>query len=198
MTSASFDSLLPYDGEVLYYKEVIAKQKADEYFSILAESIAWQNDEVVMFGKKITTARKVAWYSPDVSLEYRYAGSLKRPLPFIKELDELMLIAERLSSSHFNACLLNYYHNGSEAMGWHRDNERSIVERSAICSISLGANRRFDFKHIDTGAKTSVLLEHGSALIMKGTTQEYWYHSLAKSLRIKEPRINLTFRLMKS
>lgn len=198
MTSTPTQSILPYDGEVQYYGGVIAKGKADEYFNILSSSIAWQNDEVVMFGKKITTARKVAWYTPDGLLEYRYAGSLKRPLSFTKELHELLLIAEGISGCNYNACLLNYYHNGSEAMGWHRDNESSIVEESAICSISLGVARRFDFKHIDTGAKSSILLEHGSALVMKGATQKYWYHSLAKSLRIKEPRINLTFRLMRT
>ena len=92
--------------------------------------------------------------------------------------------------------MLNLYHSGNEGMGWHSDDEESLAPKSTIASLSLGAERKFSFKHKQTKQTISSVLEHGSLLIMKDTTQAYWLHSLPKSKTISGPRINLTFRTM--
>jgi alkylated DNA repair dioxygenase AlkB len=100
---------------------------------------------------------------------------------------------ETLARTSFNACLANLYADGSQGMGWHQDNEKELDD-SAIASVSLGAERRFDFRHIHSRQKVSVFLEQGSLLLMKGSTQKYWQHQLPKSAKVTTPRINLTFR----
>ncbi|MDQ6667858.1 MAG: alpha-ketoglutarate-dependent dioxygenase AlkB, partial [Thermoproteota archaeon] len=94
----------------------------------------------------------------------------------------------------FNSCLLNLYHNGDEGIAWHSDDEKPLGENSIIASLSFGAERKFSFKHKQTKQTISVVLEHGSLLIMKDATQTNWVHSLPKSKKITRPRINLTFR----
>jgi alkylated DNA repair dioxygenase AlkB len=118
-------------------------------------------------------------------------------MPWTNNLLELKTIAEEKTSSQFNTCLLNYYATGDETMGWHSDNESMLVKHSTIASFSFGAERKFSFKHKISNQKTELMLEHGSLLWMKDEVQDYWKHALPKSMRIKQARINLTFRLIK-
>jgi alkylated DNA repair dioxygenase AlkB len=101
---------------------------------------------------------------------------------------------EKLTGSEYDACLLNYYHNGSEGMGWHSDNEKTMGEEPIIASLSLGAGRKFSFKHNDSKQKIDLFLEHGSLIVMQGITQKHWKHALPTSRKVNSPRINLTFR----
>lgn len=188
-------NLLPYDGIVNYYGTVLSQQQTDTYFTALLTGIDWKNDEAVIFGKHIITKRKYAWYGNE-AYWYKYSGATRYALPWTKELLALKEIAEKLTDHTFNSCLLNLYHTGEEGMAWHSDDERSLVKDGAIASFSFGAARKFSLKHRDNKQTTSVLLESGSLLVMKGTTQTHWLHSIPKSIKIKIPRINLTFRTM--
>ena len=128
---------------------------------------------------------------------YTYSNTTKQALVWTKELLDLKEIVEKLTETKkFNSCLLNLYQNGSEGIGWHSDDEKSIEKNSTIASLSFGAERKFSFKHKQTKLTISLVLEHGSLLIMKDATQTNWLHSLPKSEKITEPRINLTFRTM--
>ncbi len=186
-------NLLPEDGTVFYFGAVVTRADADRYLQLLLQDIEWKNDEAIIFGKHIITKRKVAWYG-DQAFEYRYSKITKTALPFTKELLELKNIIEQLSGETYNSCLLNLYHNGEEGMAWHSDAEKDLRKNGAIASVSFGAERKFSFKHKVTGKTVSVLLEHGSLLIMKGTTQTHWLHRLPPSTKIHQPRVNLTFR----
>lgn len=186
-------NLLPKDGTVNYYGKVLPSRKADQYFDSLMRNILWKNDEVVIFGKHIITKRKAAWYG-DSNYLYTYSNITKQALAWTKELCELKRIVEALAGTTFNSCLLNLYHNGDEGMGWHSDDEESLGKNNTIASMSLGAERKFLFKHKQSKQIVSMVLEHGSLLIMKEATQANWLHSLAKSKDITQPRINLTFR----
>ena len=186
-------NLLPKDGTVNYYGKVLDQEQADDYFQILLNTIEWRNDEAIIFGKKIITKRKVAWYG-EKPFEYTYSNTTKLALPWTKELLELKTIAERLTSETFNSCLLNLYHDGNEGMAWHSDGEKDLKKNGAIGSMSFGAERRFAFKHKETKEKIEVILEHGSLLIMSGTTQTHWLHRLPPTKLISAPRVNLTFR----
>ena len=191
----AINNLLHKDGTVNYCPNVLTHDDANRYFDLLLQKIVWENDKVIIFGKHIVTKRKVAWYG-DSNYSYTYSNTTKQALPWTKELFELKQIAEKLTETKFNSCLLNLYHSGKEGMGWHSDDEESIQPNSTIASLSLGAERKFSFKHKQTKQTISSVLEHGSLLIMKDVTQAYWLHSLPKSKTISAPRINLTFRTM--
>jgi len=184
---------LPQDGIVNYYGHLFKQEDANNYFEKLLNSIEWRNDELVIFGKKIITKRKVAWYG-EKPFEYSYSNTTKYALPWTKELLELKTAIEKETGETFNSCLLNLYHNGDEGMAWHSDGETELKKDGAIASLSFGAERKFAFKHKQTNQKVELTLEHGSLLIMKDTTQTHWLHKLPPTKKIKTPRINLTFR----
>lgn len=184
---------LPMDGTVNYYGKIFSPKEADHFLKVLLETIEWKNDEAVIFGKKIITKRKVAWYGSE-PFEYTYSNTTKRALPWTPELISLKQKVELESGETFNSCLLNLYHTGEEGMAWHSDGEADLKKNGAIGSLSFGAERKFAFKHKTTKQKVELLLEHGSLLVMKDTTQTHWLHRLPPTTRIHTPRVNLTFR----
>lgn len=186
-------NLLPGDGVVNYHGPVLSVKDADRYFAALLANVPWKSDVVMIFGKRIETMRKVAWFG-DAGYRYTYSGTTRHALPWNDELRELKLLVEQISGATYNSCLVNLYHDGSEGMAWHSDDEKELERDAPIASLSLGAERKFAFKHKQTSAATSVLLEHGALLVMRGTTQAHWLHSLPKSKKVSAPRINLTFR----
>lgn len=191
----SEENLLPYDGTVNYYGKVMDNKKADHYLQALLKGIKWKNDEAVIFGRHIITKRKVAWYG-DTDFSYTYSNTTRTALPWTKELLELKKMVEQLTGTIYNSCLLNLYHDGDEGMAWHSDDEKALGKDSTIASWSFGAERKFAFKHKKSGQTIAMLLEHGSLLVMKDTTQTYWLHRLPKTTKVSQPRVNLTFRTM--
>lgn len=186
-------NLLPQDGTVNYYGTILDQDEADDFYQKLLEGIEWKNDEAIIFGKKIITKRKVAWYG-DEGFEYTYSKTTKTAFPWTEELLSLKRLVEEKTGEKFNSCLLNLYHNGEEGMAYHSDAEKDLKKNGAIASLSFGAERKFSFKHKITGEKLDLLLEHGSLLVMKDETQSYWLHRLPPTKKVSTPRINLTFR----
>ena len=184
---------LPYEGTVQYYGKVIQEMVADDYFEKLMQNIAWENDQAIIFGRQITTKRKVAWYG-DQGYEYTYSNVNRYALPWAVELLELRQRVQQLTGEHFNSCLLNLYHTGEEGMAWHSDDETDLKKNGAIASLSFGAERKFAFKHKQSKEKVELYLEHGSLLVMKDTTQSHWLHRLPPTKKVSTARINLTFR----
>lgn len=188
-------NLLPKDGMVNYYGKVLQAKEANHYFDVLMNDIEWKNDEAVIFGKHIITKRKVAWYANE-NYAYTYSNITKAALPWTKELLELKKLVEEKTGATYNSCLLNLYHDGSEGMAWHSDDEKTLGRQLPIASVTLGAERKFSFKHKRTKETVSLVLENGSLLVMKDATQTNWLHRLPPTTKIKGPRINLTFRTM--
>ena len=186
-------NLLPKEGTVNYYGKVFSQAEADFYYHHLLENIVWENDQAVIFGKLIITKRKVAWYG-EKPFEYTYSNITKTALPWTPELLKLKQQIELVSGETFNSCLLNLYHDGSEGMAWHSDGEKDLKKNGAIASVSFGVERKFSFKHKVDKTNISLNLEHGSLLMMKGTTQTHWLHRLPPTKKAFTPRINLTFR----
>ena len=191
--SGDSPNLLTAGGEAFYFGRILSDTEAESYFEKLLEQVAWQQDEVMIFGKKITTKRKMAWYGEE-DFDYTYSKMTKTALLFTPELLELKQLVEEVTGLEFNSCLLNLYQSGEEGMSWHSDAEAELGKEPAIASLSLGAERKFVLKHKISKEKVSLLLENGSLLLMKGATQSNWVHSLPKTKKVKEPRINLTFR----
>lgn len=186
---------LPQDGTVNYYGKLLTRQQADHYLEKLLTTIAWKNDEAVIFGRHIVTKRKVAWYGNE-NYSYAYSNITRHALKWTKELLELKNMVEEKTGEVFNSVLLNLYHTGEEGMAWHSDDEKTLGKDTTIASFSFGAERKFSFRHKQTKEVVSMMLEHGSLLVMKDTTQTHWLHCLPKSKRITTPRVNLTFRTM--
>ena len=186
-------NLLPYDGEANYYGPILPPAQASIFMESLLHNIAWKNDEAIIFGKHFITKRMAAWYG-DAGYSYTYSNTTKQALPWTKDLLQLKAIVEQQCHAQFNSCLLNLYHDGNEGMAWHSDDEKSLGRNTTIASLSLGAERKFAFKHKQTKLSTSVILQSGSLLVMQGSTQTHWLHALPKTTKVTRPRINLTFR----
>lgn len=186
-------NILPYDGKVYYFGSILLFQQAEAYLDSFLNTIRWKNDEAIIYGKHIVTARKAAWYG-DKPYSYTYSNNTKRALTWTPELLEIKALVEKQSEVSFNSCLLNLYHSGAEGMAWHSDDETALGKNPVIASLSLGAERKFSFKHKSSKHNVSLVLENGSLLLMQGATQSHWMHSLPKTVKVTEPRINLTFR----
>ena len=186
-------NFLPSDGVANYHGIIIDIDSADNYFAKLLSQIEWKHDEANIFGKRIITKRKVAWYA-DAPYPYTYSNATRIALPWTQDLLSLKETVEQATGDTFNACLLNLYHDGSEGMAWHSDAEKDLQRHASIASLSLGAERKFSFKHKKNKASLSLVLEHGSLIVMKGITQQHWLHRLPPTKLCKTARVNLTFR----
>lgn len=188
-------NLLPKDGIVQYFGRLFSTAVANAYYEQLMQNIEWKNDQAIIYGKLIITKRKVAWYG-DAAFDYTYSNTTKLALPWTPALLALKSIIEEKTGEQFNSCLLNLYHNGDEGMAWHSDAEKALKKNGAIGSMSFGAERKFAFKHKESKETVSLILEHGSLLVMKDTTQTNWLHRLPPTKLVSKPRINLTFRMI--
>jgi alkylated DNA repair dioxygenase AlkB len=192
-TSNPLQNILPFDGEVLNYGVFLNNDECQYYFTKFLKSDFWKHDELILFGKQIITKRKVAWYGSE-PFQYTYSKITKKANIWTNELLALKQIVEKESKETYNSCLLNLYHSGEEGMAYHSDGEKMLKKNGAIASVSLGATRKFSFKHKENKHRVDVILEHGSLLVMKDETQTHWLHRLPPSTKVISPRINLTFR----
>jgi alkylated DNA repair dioxygenase AlkB len=186
-------NILPYDGVANYHGTILSEEVCAYYYSALLGTIEWENDEAVIFGKRIITKRKVAWYG-NTNYDYNYSNVTKQALVWTKELLALKAIVEKESNATYNSCLLNLYSSGEQGMSWHSDGEKMLKKNGEIASLTLGTARKFSFKHKESKQKIDIILERGSLLVMKDRTQTNWLHCLPPTKLIKAPRINLTFR----
>jgi alkylated DNA repair dioxygenase AlkB len=186
-------AILAKDGEAEYLNNFYALDECHDLFKNLLSSLPWESDQIIMFGKLVTTSRKVVWVA-DPECLYTYSGIQKIPQNWTNELLQIKHKLEQVTGHNYNSCLLNLYHNGNEGMGWHSDNEKELDSTTPIASVSLGARRKFAFRHKQDKTTTSVFLENGSLLMMHPPMQEHWQHSLLKTKIVTSPRINLTFR----
>jgi alkylated DNA repair dioxygenase AlkB len=189
----SNSNLLPMDGSAQYYPGFISMEESVALIDQLQQSLQWEADQLIMFGKLVTTRRTVAWVG-DPECTYTYSGIKRQPQSWTPELISIKTQLEGLTQSQFNSCLLNFYHDGADGMGWHSDDEKELDAQSPIASLSLGTTRKFAFRHKKEKLTTSLFLENGSALIMNAPTQQFWQHALLKTKTVHTPRINLTFR----
>ncbi|NXU53663.1 ALKB2 demethylase, partial [Turnix velox] len=188
------------------YRILFSKAEADEIFQRLEEEVEYFEGEMTklqVFGKWHDIPRKQVTYG-DPELTYTYSGVTFSPKPWIPVLNH---IRERVTSDtghHFNFVVINRYKDGEDHIGEHRDDEKDLLPRSPIASVTFGACRDFVFRHCDSRGKKAtrhikpitLQLAHGSLLMMKYPTNVYWYHSVPIRKRVLAPRINLTFRKM--
>jgi alkylated DNA repair dioxygenase AlkB len=185
------------DAEIVYYPQFFDKEQADSIYTELLQKINWQQDNITVFGKTHPQPRLTALYGNE-GKPYSYSNITMQPHPWNSLLQKIKHYLEARTACEFTTVLLNQYRDGKDSNSWHADNEKELGPNPIIASLSLGAERVFQLKHNTiTEAKKSITLEHGSLLLMKGTTQHFWKHQIPKTAKPTETRINLTFRTIK-
>lgn len=182
------------DAEFIYYPNFFLKEKADIFFETLLKETPWQHDEITIFGKKILQPRLTSLYGNE-GKSYGYSNIVMHPHAFNNTLTFIKDEIENTINEHFTTVLLNLYRNEKDSNGWHADNEKELGRDPVIASLSLGEERVFQIKHnTNKEVKRSIILQHGSLLVMKNGAQIHYKHQIPKASKSKKPRINLTFR----
>ena len=185
------------DAEIIYYPHFFDKKEADAIFNELTNEIPWQQDDIKVFGKIHPQPRLTALFGNE-GKPYSYSNMKMQPHPWSLLLQKIKSHIESVTNTNFTTVLLNQYRDGKDSNGWHADNEKELGKNPIIASVSFGAERTFHLKHnTDKSLKKSIILEHGSLLLMKGTTQHFWKHQIPKTAKPIGSRINLTFRFIK-
>ena len=184
---------LPFDGTATLYHDFLDAQFAMRAFNQIRDESQWEQPEITIFGNTVLEPRLSTWHN-ELGEGYKYSGVMRRAQPFSKTLSDIRKRCSEVTNTPFNSALVNFYRNGQDGVGWHSDNEACNGPEPTIASVSLGATRRFDMRHRKTGETIKIQLESGSLLVMAGKSQQCWVHQVAKTKRVNEPRINLTFR----
>ena len=184
---------LPFDGTATLFKDFLSADFAAQAFNQIKTENDWEQPEITIFGNTVLEPRLSTWHN-ELGEGYKYSGVMRRAQPFSEILSDIRNRCAEVTNATFNSVLVNFYRNGQDGLGWHSDNEACNGPEPTIASVSLGATRRFDMRHRKTGETIKIQLESGSLLVMAGKSQHCWVHQVAKTKRVHEPRINLTFR----
>ena len=187
------NQLLPFDGTATLYNDFLDTQFAMRAFNQIRDESDWEQPEITIFGNTVLEPRLSTWHN-ELGEGYKYSGVMRRAQPFSEMLSEIRDRCAEITNTPFNSALVNFYRNGQDGVGWHSDNEACNGPEPTIASVSLGETRRFDLRHRETGETIKIQLRSGSLLVMAGKSQQCWVHQVAKTKRVQEPRINLTFR----
>jgi alkylated DNA repair dioxygenase AlkB len=185
--------LLPFDGSAVLQPRFFDVHRSTEMYSELMQQTAWEQPEMIIFGKKHAQAGLSTWYA-DNGVDYEYSGVVRVAHPMTTLLEQIRAELEKFTGTAFNSVLVNLYRDGKDSVSWHSDNEAINGREPTIASVSLGATRRFDLRHKATKETVRADLEDGSLLVMSGLSQHCWVHQIAKTASQVGPRINLTFR----
>lgn len=189
-------NILPHKGEVFLYPGFFSPGESNKLFQELTETVPWKQEPIKIFGKEIMQPRLTAWYA-DRGISYSYSGITMKGFEWNTTLLHIKERIENFFRLNCNSALLNLYRDGNDSMGWHRDNEKELGKHPVIISVSFGAARKFQLREYKTKENLlSVELEHGSVLIMKGESQPHWEHRVPKESKIRDPRVNITFRVV--
>ncbi len=181
------------NAQVEYYPNWLSHKHAKHLMDYFIKHLKWQQPSINLYGQERLIPRLQAWYG-DANTQYEYSKLVMQPLPWDARLLKLKQACEHKCQGKFNSVLANWYRNGVDSMGMHSDNEPELGDHALIASVSLGQTRRFTFKHITSKETHKIQLEHGSLLVMKGDTQQYWQHGINKSRTQLGARLNFTFR----
>lgn len=182
------------DAAVQYVGGFFAFAKANSLQQHITQQTPWRQNNITIFGKTYPEPRLTQLYG-DTGMKYGYSGISYDPLPWTDTLKEIKNAVEKQAETTFNICLLNLYRDGQDSNGWHADNEAGLGKNPIIASVSFGEVRDFHLKHNENKEwRFKFPLEHGSLLVMAGSTQHAYKHQIAKTKKVIQERLNLTFR----
>ena len=171
----------------------IPRPEADALLEALRHELAWEQREVVLFGRRVLQPRLIAWAG---DLGYRYSGQTLEPRAFTPAVERLLWRVRERTGVPFNHVLVNRYRDGSDSMGFHADDEPELGEDPVVATFSLGAPRRLVLKprRRHGGERHTLDLGRGSLLVMGGTCQRDYYHGVPRQPGLLGERMSLTFR----
>lgn len=181
-------------AEIILFENYFNKQESKKLYHNLVNNTPWQQDKIIIHGNLIDYPRLTAWYG-----EKSQDATSTEKNKVIPWNDELLFIKNRIEKEvniKFTRCLLNYYRDGKDSVDWHQDYKGEQRNNTVIASVTFGATRPFQLKHVSRSdlKRVDIPLVNGSLLLMQGATQENWKHKIPKTSKIIPPRINLTFR----
>ena len=213
------------DGNISYYPSWLLASSlsplAPTLYDELKRQVAWEQTEIMLYGKKMRIPRLNAWYA-EPQCGYTYSGKYFEPLPWLPLLLEIKVAVEKTlrplliqntalgenpPREIFNSVLVNCYRDGQDSVAWHSDDEPELGKNPIVASLSLGADRQFQLRHkqykqrvqhSQNGQyKHTMYLSDGDLLLMHGAMQRYWQHQIPKTKKVVGERINITFRQIK-
>lgn len=210
----AYEQIINDNGTNVYIiRNWIEPNFAHQIFTTLATSIPWQQQEFMMYGKKVNEPR-LTYVAGDGGLVHSYTG-VNRPvidwsIPFARggcsDIAGINLInkinqqlPDVIANNRFNAVLLNFYRDGNDYISPHSDKETSPYQ-STVVSVSFGASRDFVFKRKTTSSNqhntVKTIINNGDLMVMAGACQQQWTHAVPKRANAG-PRISATYRLLK-
>lgn len=185
------------DADLILHRHFFPRDEADALLRQLLQQVHWKQERIHLYGKDHAVPRLTAWHA-DQGHAYAYSGIHSHAQPWSDVLLGIKRRVETVAATTFNSVLLNLYRDGHDSVAWHSDDEPELGHHPTIASLSFGEERVFRLKHKrDASLKRSVILDHGSLLIMRGPTQANWLHQIPKSAQQLGPRVNLTFRIVR-
>ena len=188
-----------------FHENFLTQAQADELLTFLSDpnNIQFEQHQVTVFDKTHDEPRKSLFVGDPGVSGYHYSQNKRQTHAWpslvtqIKTQVETYLSQQQGREVKFNACLINYYRDGHDKIGWHSDDEKDLAT-SDIGSLSIGATRKFRLrkKHATKGYTEELKLTHGSLVLMTGDCQQKYKHCVPKELKVTQPRFNLTFRLI--
>ena len=154
---------------------------ADELLERLAADLRWTRAERPMYGRMVEEPRLGAHLRP------RSAG-----VPAV--LDDMAAALGERYRCRFNSVWVNYYRGGQDSVAWHSDRIGIDPANAVVAIVSLGGPRRFLLRGRASGGRSrSFTLASGDLLVMGGSCQQDWEHSIPK-VASAPPRMSVTFR----
>lgn len=182
-------------ADITLFENFFSIEESNKLYKSLLHNTPWQQEQISIHGKLVDYPRLIAWYG-DVDKDIKYTNTKSKMHLWN---NDLLFIKERIEKEvdiKFTRCLLNYYRDGKDSVDWHQDYKGEQRKNTVIASVTFGATRPFQLKHISRTdlKRVDIPLANGSLLLMQGATQENWKHKIPKTKKHILPRINLTFR----
>jgi alkylated DNA repair dioxygenase AlkB len=169
------------EPEVTIVPNYLSPAKATQLYQQLCDHVKW--DERI-------SARKTASFG----LPYNYSGLVYEERPMHDLLVPICAQVKVTLGFEPNNCLINFYEDGRDKMGFHSDEIDNLEPDTKIVIISLGAERKLSFRStVDYEQRCYFWLPHGSLLHMSQATQRHWSHAI-KRANVTAGRISLTLR----
>jgi alkylated DNA repair dioxygenase AlkB len=154
---------------------------ADELFDDLERTVAWEHHDRPMYDRIVATPRLTAgWSVADDPL----------PHPAFAEAADAISRRYGVAITRVGA---NLYRDGDDSVAWHGDRVARDLPEALVAVLSLGSPRTFRLRPTGGGPSVAYHPGPGDLLVMGGTCQRTWQHSVPKSRR-GGPRISVTFR----